>query len=246
MEFAWICFVVALGWFIGGIVGGATAVGAVMVAMPLLTLVLSPGDAVLVACLVGFPATLHLAWSYRKAVTWRDLRDMVIGVVPGSVLGWLVLKFAPVQVLQLMVSAMLACFVILQLFRRFAVWRLPDSPLVGVMGGCITGLIGSSVAMTGAPLGIYVLLKGWGPDRARGNMSGFHMFPMAGAVLTQAFSGMYTMPLLEFALFGLAGCIAGQMLGVRLGRHIDQNFFKRVVLFFLSIAAVILLVRALG
>lgn len=238
--------VVAASWFIGGTVGGATAVGAVMVAMPLLTLVLSPGDAVLVACLVGFPATLHLAWSYRKAVTWRDLRDMVIGVVPGSMLGWAVLKFAPVQVLQLLVSAMLACFVILQLFRRFATWRLPDSTLVGVAGGCVTGLVGSSVAMTGAPLGIYVLLKGWDPDRARGNMSGFHMFPMAGAVLTQTFSGMYTMSLLEFALFGLAGCIVGQMLGVRLGRHIDQNLFKRIVLFFLSVAAVILFVRALG
>jgi uncharacterized membrane protein YfcA len=57
---------------------------------------------------------------------------------------------------------------------------------------------------------------------------------------------MYTMSLLEFALFGLAGCIVGQMLGVRLGRHIDQILFKRIVLFFLAIAAVILFMRALG
>lgn len=241
-----VCLVVALSWFVGGLVGGITAVGAVIVAMPLLTMVLSPGDAVLVSCMLGLPATIHLAWSYRHAVTWSDLRDMVIGCIPGSLLGWAVLKFAPMKVLQLLVCAMLISFILLQLFRRFATWRLPDSRAVSLAGGCVTGFVGSSVAMTGAPLGIYVLLKGWSPDRARGNMSGFHMFPMACAVLTQAFSGMYTVSMVQLAAFGLAGCLIGQGIGVRIGRHVDQRLFKRIVLVFLGVASAILLVRALG
>ena len=43
----WMYAVVALGWFTGGIVGGATGMGSVMVSMPILMTVFPAGDAVL-------------------------------------------------------------------------------------------------------------------------------------------------------------------------------------------------------
>ena len=67
MDFVWTCFMVALGWVFGGIVGGATGIGAIMVAMPLMTAAVTPGEAVLVACLTGLYGTLHLSYSYRKS-----------------------------------------------------------------------------------------------------------------------------------------------------------------------------------
>ena len=51
----------ALAWFAGGVVGGATGLGSVMVAMPLMTAFLSPGDAVLVSCIVS-PAFTWEQW----------------------------------------------------------------------------------------------------------------------------------------------------------------------------------------
>ena len=47
----WMYAVVALGWFTGGIVGGATGMGSVMVSMPILMTVFPAGDAVLISCL---------------------------------------------------------------------------------------------------------------------------------------------------------------------------------------------------
>ncbi|MBR3881247.1 MAG: sulfite exporter TauE/SafE family protein [Mailhella sp.] len=246
MEFAWICFVVALGWFLGGIVGGSTGIGAIMVAMPLLTAVLSPLEAVLVSCLVGVYATLHMAWAYRKSCCWKDIRDLVVGSVPGCVLGGLVLKIASMQTLQLMVCFMLVCFVTMQMFRRFASYRLPESSVIGMAAGSVCGFVSASVAMVGAPLGIYVLLKGWDPDRARGNMSGFYVFTSAGAAIMQASAGLYTMPLFQIALAGIVGCFAGNVVGVWLGRRVDQVLFKRIVLAFLAFAAVTLFWRAVG
>ena len=247
MDFVWTCFMVALGWLFGGIVGGATGIGAIMVAMPLMTAVITPGEAVLVSCLTGLYGTLHLSYSYRKACCWREIRDLVIGAVPGCFVGALVLRVASMQVLQLMVCAMLACFIIImQLFRRAAAYRLPDSTIVGVGAGCICGFVSGSVAMVGAPLGIYVLMKHWSPDRARGNMSVFYLFTGIASVISQAVAGLYTLTLLQVSLAGVAGCFIGQVAGVRLGRRIDQKLFQRIVLVFLAVAAVILFVRAMG
>lgn len=92
MDFVWTCLMVALGWFFGGIVGGATGIGTIMIAMPMTTAMLSPSDAVLLSCLTGLFGTVHLAYSYRKACSWTDIRDIVIGSVPGCILGALILR----------------------------------------------------------------------------------------------------------------------------------------------------------
>lgn len=244
MDFAWICFMSALGWFFGGFVVGAAGIGAVMVAMPILTTVLSPSDAVLVSCLTSVFGCLYLAYSYRKACNWKDIRDMVIGAVPGCALGALTLRIASMSVLELMLCAMLVCFILMQCFRRFAIYKLPDSAIIGIAGGFVSGFVSGSVAMIGAPLGIYVLMKQWPPDRARGNLCVFYVFTDVLSAVSQAVAGLYTVTLFQISVIAFAGCFAGQFIGVRAGRHINQKMFQRIVLIFLAVAAVVLFIRA--
>lgn len=60
------CAVVAFGWFWGGMISGISGVGAVMVAMPLATLVVSPAESVLLSNLVGMYASIHMGVAYRR------------------------------------------------------------------------------------------------------------------------------------------------------------------------------------
>lgn len=135
MDNVWVNTAVFVGWLLGGIIGGATGIGAIMIAMPILTMVLAPGDAVLVSCLVGLYGCIHLALAYRRDCKWADIRDLGIGVVPGCVVGVLALKIASVRSLELMISVMLAVFVLLRLFRGTARQRLPESAPLGVAAG---------------------------------------------------------------------------------------------------------------
>ena len=57
----WMYAVVALGWFTGGIVGGATGMGSVMVSMPILMTVFPAGDAVLISCLCALYGNIRIA-----------------------------------------------------------------------------------------------------------------------------------------------------------------------------------------
>lgn len=236
----------ALAWFVGGVVGGATGLGSVMVAMPLTTAALSPGDAVLVSCIVSFYASIHQSLSYRRYLRWNDVKPLAVGSLPGCLLGVLVLKLAPVQVLELMVCAMLVCFVAMQLNRRMAGWSVSAAPSIAMGAGGVFGFVSASVAMGGGPLAIYVMLRHWDPDRARANMSTLWVFTSILTCAVQAGAGMYTLPLFKIGLTGILGTAVGQYIGVRLGRRIDLVLFRRILLAFLSAAAVILFSRAVG
>ncbi|WP_298067193.1 sulfite exporter TauE/SafE family protein [uncultured Mailhella sp.] len=238
--------VVALGWMCGGIVGGATGIGTAMIAMPILTLVLSPSDAVLVSSLLAVVSSTHLAWAYRRFAVWADVWPLVTGMLPGSLLGVMVLKVAPVYVLELMICVMLACFLLMQCSSRLSRFSLPDAPPFGLGAGAVCGFVQSSVVMSGAPLGIYVLLRHWDPDRARGAMSLFYVCAAMCAMLLQAASGLYSASLVKLALAGLAGSLAGQTLGVFLGRHLGSETFRRILLVFLAVAAAVLFCRAVS
>ncbi|MGX8718118.1 MAG: sulfite exporter TauE/SafE family protein [Desulfovibrio sp.] len=244
MESFFVYFMVAFGWFIGGIVGAATGIGGVMAAMPLLTLVLSPADAVLVSCLAGLIGSVQVSAAYYRSCTVKNIKELVAGAVPGCVIGVWVLKVASMQSLQIMVCAMILLFVGMQMIPKSAGYRLPDRPLYGVLAGTASGFVNASVAMVGVPLGIYILLAHWAPDRARGNMSIFYVLSGAITVALQMCAGLYTVELLQISVAGIVGILSGGVLGVRLGRRIDQQMFRRVVIAFLLMAAVILFVRA--
>lgn len=230
----------------GGIVGGAACVGGLLIAMPIMLTALSPAEAVLTACLVAIAGDPQLAYAYRRSFRWRDLRDLVVGVVPGTFLGGQLLKVVSMQTLQFMLCGVMVSFLLLQCWKKVATYRLPEKPAVGVAAGLVCGLAGASTGFSGPPLSLYVLLKGWDADRARGNMSMFYFLCTMTTAASQAFAGLYSGSLLVTALFGVAGCLLGQGLGVRLGRHIDQRMFRRIVLFFILFSTLSLLYRTLG
>ena len=237
--------VVALGWFVGGIVGGATGMGSVMVSMPILMTAFPAGDAVLISCLCALYGNIHLIMVYHKLANAKDIRELFIGCIPGCLLGTLMLKIAPVQVLELMVCAMLVCFIIMRSRSGAASYRLPDRRAIGIRAGVVSGFVHSSVALSGAPLGIYALLRQWEPDRVRGNFSVFFFLASLGTVGSQALAGLYRAELFPLALVGIIGCAAGQYAGVRIGRHINRQLFQRILVVFLALTAVTLLIRAL-
>jgi uncharacterized membrane protein YfcA len=236
--------IILLSWFIGGIVGGATGMGSVMVAMPLLTTVVEPGIAILVSCIVSLYAAGHQTVSYGRYVSWSDMPPMMIGMVPGCLLGVLLLMVASVQLLSLMVGLFIFCFVALQLNKKIANWQLSASKPIAAIAGGLFGFGSAAVAMGGPPLAIYVILRHWEPNQARGNMSLLWFVTSAVVCVMQLFAGMYTWAIFQIGLIGIVGTALGQCVGVCLGRRIDLVFLRRILLIFLTISAILLLRKA--
>ncbi len=235
---------VFLGWLFGGFVSGVAGFGGMMMALPIFFLGLPATEAVLVCCIIGAPGCTQLAWLYRRNVVWADMKWLWAGCIPGCILGALTLTIVPVQYLQMGISVMIACFVVLQLLQGKSTWRLSDSVLSLLIAGLASGFANSSVSVVGVPIGIFILLKHWDKDRARSTMA--MLFFLSGWVtlITQWAAGLYTLELFKLALAGILASFIGQEAGYRVGRYLDQRTFIRFVLVFLSCAAGILFYKA--
>ncbi len=234
---------VFIGWVFGGFLSGVSGFGAMMGALPILSLTLPPMTAVLTCCLVAVPCCIQLAWLYRRHVDWRAVKWLALSCVPGCALGTVTLAVIPVPVLQIGISLLIAVFVAVQIFGSRFARRVRDSVPALCATGFACGFTGSSISIIGVPLGIYILLANWDKDRSRGTMG---MFFALGCSVTVMSQWLYGPDLAPLSVAGTAGVFLGQYAGFLAGRHIDQAIFVKFILAFLCCASILLFCRGIG
>ena len=238
------CIFVALSWFFASAASSAAGVGVVMLSTPVVSLFIPPAQAVLVACLVSSVWVFLQFASYRHSASFKEVLALGIGSLPGCACGALVLKTAPMALLELCVAAMIAIFLVLQAIPRRTT-SLPASKGLDLGAGFVAGLTAASVGMDGPPLAIYSLIRGWSPDEARANMSAFFIFTTVGCIASQAAAGLYSMDIAPLIMAGILGALPGHKLGVYLGKHLSYVAFRRLLMGFLFCASCSLAYRGI-
>ncbi|MEM1066830.1 MAG: sulfite exporter TauE/SafE family protein [Pseudomonadota bacterium] len=137
--------------------------GASFVATPLLALVIDPALAlgIMLPLLILIDvATLRPYW---KKWSWPDARALVIGGVPGVLLGAWLFQVAEPDVFRLLIGAISIGFVAYQLFGARAVARAGLRPFpawVGVATGTVAGFTSFVSHAGGPPVAVYLLARG--------------------------------------------------------------------------------------
>ena len=121
---------------------------------------------------------------------------------------------------------------------------MPDAFIPDFIAGFIVGFLNSSIAVPGVPLGIYILLKQWDADRARGNMGIlFFLIDLYSAVFLVA-DGVFQLSLIPLIITSTLLFSLGTVLGIRIGRHVSTDLFRKIVLIFLLCSASLLAYRS--
>lgn len=148
-----------------GVSKGGFASGAAFAATPILALVIPPGMALglmLPLLMLMDVATLRPYWGKWDATAAKML---IIGGVPGVVLGALVWRAVPPEALKLLIGGVALGFVAFQLARRTGVLRLRPRPVgagLGLVAGLAAGFTSFVSHAGGPPAAVYLLLKGVG------------------------------------------------------------------------------------
>lgn len=237
--------VTALACLAGAAFAGAVGVGGAMVSLPLMLFVMPPTTAVLMACSVGLWNVLLQSYAYRKDSRFDDVKWIILGTVPGAVIGVCFLKYAPPHILQLFLCGFILAFIAIRFMIGERTFAFVGSMRFDVTAGIVCGMVSSSVGMEGAVLSIYVMMKGWSPNRARGNMSLFLIFAVCCGTVSQLAAGLYSVEMIPLILCGIAGATLGIFLGVRLGRNINRAVFGRMLTGFLCLVVCILAYRCI-
>lgn len=212
-----------------GCVTGLTGFGFALVSVPLLMLVMPPASVVAAVLVVGELVDLFNAVTSLEHVDGRVLRNLLPTATVGMVVGSFALANVPVIALKLVSSGLVVLFTFL-LIGSPPTWRTHRNRGWTALAGTISGLLTTSVGLSGPP--VVLLASAVLPDknRSRATLAAYFGIIMPVGLVLLVAQG--TVPASAWSAIVLLApaALVGRVVGSRLHRRTPQSWFRRVSL----------------
>ncbi|MGI5288530.1 sulfite exporter TauE/SafE family protein [Nonomuraea polychroma] len=222
--------------FVGAIVQGAVGFGLGLVAAPVLTLLnpeLMPG-AIQVVNMTLPLFTLAAEW---RRVDWRGLGFAVLGRIPGSVFGALIVVYVSVYTRGIFVAVMVLVAVALTA-RALSV---PRNGVTIMSAGFVSGVTGTATGIGGPPLAlVYQNAKG---PQIRATLAMFFFLSAAQSLVILALVDELPSPALATGAILIVPMVLGFLVSGPLRRYLDGGKVRTAVLIVAAGSAVALIVQ---
>lgn len=209
-----------------------------MFAAPVVALIdpaLIPGTLIMVATLV----TLIVVVREREAIDLRGTGWALVGRVPGTVAGALLLAALPHRALSLLLAGVVLGGVVL----AGSGWMPEPRRRNVVAAGAASGLLGTATSIGGPPMAL-VWQRNSGP-RLRGTMSGFFLVGSLMSLATLGLTGaIHQRTWWGFAVLAPAA-VLGYLLSNIVNRHLNPQRLRWLAIGVSAVGAVVLIGREL-
>ena len=203
--------------------------GVALLAVPLMSLVISPLEAAGIMLPLLILMDAFSVWAYRRDLSFRNLKSLLPGAAIGIFIGWLTAAYTSEDAVRLIVGVIAVVFTIyMVVFRRNAEGTLPRAHLGAFWGGA-AGYT-SYVAHAGSPpLQVYLL-----PQRlpkAEYASTAVLFFAVVNLIKVPPYvaTGQIDGPNLMTGLALSPLVPLGVWLGVKLNRRIPEKAFYNIV-----------------
>ncbi|MFV0421072.1 sulfite exporter TauE/SafE family protein [Oleidesulfovibrio sp.] len=230
-------------WMIAGFVSGVSGVGGAMVALPVVATFIPMHVVIPLSCILTLVMDISIALMHFRHCRYSALRPMIAGCVPGAFAGLYILQIVSGAMLQGGVGLLLLFYVYWQCTYKVST-KSGESWSKGSLAGFGAGLLGTTISFDGPPVGAYGLYAGWSPRVFLGTLGVFFVARATMTCILQASAGMYTETVLSYAMYGIPATMIGTLLAFPVVRHINQQVFRRVLLFIITLAGMVCLVRS--
>lgn len=229
-----IIFIMLAIFFTSAFIRSTFGFGDAVLAMPLLSFVISLKIATPLVALTATTIALFILMNSWRHADFQAAWRLILAALIGTPIGIWILQSAPEAV----VKGMLGAFLIL-----YGIYNLINPQLLvikrdgwGFFFGFLAGVLGGAYNTNGPPVVVYGTLRRWPPERFRATLQGF--FLPAGGFITigHGVSGLWTEAVLYLYLFMLPMVV----LGIYLGGKVNQRFSTERFTQFLNIILIIL------
>ena len=220
---------------------GLTGFGMAIILVPLLGIIVTPGEAVVIGILLQVligPVGLKVIYADAHRPSALAIAAFAVAATP---VGILLLKITPPDVARLMIAAIaIGAFMLVLLPQRGALRPGPkETAVTGLMSGILTGF----AAMPGPPVVPYYLRQPIPPKEARASMM-LVFFATAIAGTISAFAlGIANGRLFILSLILFPAVLAGNWLGGKSFGKVPAHLWRSFVAGVLGLAGISALVR---
>lgn len=219
-----------------------TGFGFALLAVPLLSLVVPPETAVVIAATLGLLTSSGQAWAERDHADRATVAWMLGGAAVGAPFGFVVLVVTTERQLRLVLVGVIVAFLVLDLLGR-----RPARPsrVVDTTAGVVSGALNTALATNGPPLVMALHARHLPPSRFRGTLTAVLAGSGVITVALFAVGGRYDAGIAWALLAALPGMAAGFGLGLRHRGRLSPARFRQVVTVLLAVTAAVALVGVL-
>ncbi len=208
-----------------GVSKGGFGSGAAFAATPLVALVAGPGEALGIMLPLLMAMDLTTLGPYRGQWSGPDARLLILGGLPGILLGAAVWRIAPEDAIRALIGTIALAFVAWQLVGRRALVPRVFPPQVGILTGVAAGFTSFVSHAGGPPVAIYLIGRGLGKTAYQATtVLTFWAINLAKAV-PYALLGIFTARTLSADLVLAPAAVAGALIGVRAHRFVPERLF---------------------
>ena len=211
-----------------GVSKGGFGSGAAFASATILALILEPGQALALMLPLLMLIDVASLKPYWGRWHWPGSRLILLGGVPGVVLGALLYKAVDDDAMRVLIGAISVGFVAWRLLQPRLLSGLSDRPFgpsVGIIAGMVAGFASFVSHAGGPPAAVYLLSQK--PGKTEYQASTVLIFWVLNIVkfIPYAFLGLFTLEMLPIWLL-LAPCaLFGTWLGVRLHHIMPERVF---------------------
>jgi uncharacterized membrane protein YfcA len=213
-------------------VNGALGYGFSSITVPLALLFLSNRMLNPALVIIEVPLNAYVLWVNRSAVpvVWRRIAPIVAGLVPGVVMGTLLVSRVSPDWLKLYTYIVLLPLILLQAagFRR----PIQSERSVGLLFGSGVGLLYSVTTISGPPLAIMLNNQGLAKKEFRAALGIVRLAESSMTAMTYVVSGFFVRASIGLVPWILPSVLVGVPIGAQLIQRIRQETFRRVCMSF--------------
>jgi uncharacterized protein len=220
---------------VAGVVQSLVGFGGGLIAIPILTMSLSP-QVVIPSCVLTFTVmNVLLALETRAHVSWKHVFCLLAGGIVGAPIGAYALSELSVGHITLGINLLILLFAIL-LWCKVSI-PVRDNPPTRIAVGLASGLLGGCTSMSGPPIVIFGLARKWDKNAFRGTLLAYFACLSAISFISYTSMGMVSGQTLVLALAALVAAVPAGWVGIMLKNRVSQTVFSTIVLTVISLLA---------
>ena len=236
-ELAWIAGCIAFASFAQTLSG----FGFSLLAVPLMTLVVSPRDAVVVATILASVSTTSQSLIDRKHVDRSIAKRLILASYAGMPFGLLAFIFVSETGLRLVLGVVVVSAAVL-LLRGFQL--RDESHSFDWLLGMVSGFLSTSTSTNGPPLVFLMQARQLTPSTFRATINTVFAVVNVGALALFITTGKVNSNNLSGVAVALPALGAAMCIGYAVRRNITQERFNTLVILLLLISAISVIVSA--
>lgn len=231
-------------FFLGYSAQGLTGFGGALMAVPLLSLVVPPREAVVVFNVVSFLVDIPLVLECRKEINLRRIAPVLAGATIGLPAGTYILaQFASTTLMRIMGGLVIVtCLMFFKKMNRKSTHEVAIGSPLGLVSGVLSGATG----MGGPPVMFWAINQEW-PERELRANSIFYFSSLKVLIIPMyLFAGLITAESMRYGLVGIPGLAVAFLLVMYLKPKVlaRRNLLTKICLGLLFATGISILVRS--